>query len=210
MDTDKDINEDINTEEVSKKITINGTNNRYMIKKLVSNHKEEKKIKKRVESEKWEFSREYYKYTTQMDIIQKIVSNNYSHIHDIETSKIFIQQINKKISGYKQQDILKKKYDETRFLNLKSVSNKMVESNLKCRYCQEEMLVLYDISREMKQWSVDRIDNNLGHNADNFHLACLECNLKRRRRTDEKFLFTKQLNLVKMDDSSTKDSIDST
>jgi hypothetical protein len=59
------------------------------------------------------------------------------------------------------------------------------------------MAVLYDISREMKQWTVDRIDNNLGHNNDNFHLACLECNLKRRRRTDEKFLFTKKLNLIK-------------
>jgi hypothetical protein len=53
------------------------------------------------------------------------------------------------------------------------------------------------VSREMKQWSVDRIDNDKGHNIDNFHLACLDCNLKRRRRTDEKFLFTKQLNIVK-------------
>jgi hypothetical protein len=60
------------------------------------------------------------------------------------------------------------------------------------------MNVLYDISREMRQWSVDRVDNDLGHNIDNFHLACLECNLKRRRRTDEKFLFTKQLNIIKM------------
>jgi hypothetical protein len=49
----------------------------------------------------------------------------------------------------------------------------------------------------MYQWSVDRIDNDFGHNIDNFHLACLECNLKRRRRTDEKFLFTKQLNIIK-------------
>ena len=61
------------------------------------------------------------------------------------------------------------------------------------------MNVLYDISREMTQWSVDRINNDLGHNIGNFHLACLECNLKRRRRTDEKFLFTKQLNIIKHD-----------
>ena len=44
------------------------------------------------------------------------------------------------------------------------------------------MNVLYDISREMTQWSVDRINNDLGHDIDNYHLACLECNLKRRRR----------------------------
>jgi hypothetical protein len=62
------------------------------------------------------------------------------------------------------------------------------------------MNVLYDISRENKQWSVDRIDNNKGHIFDNFHLACLECNLKRRCKTDDKFLFTKQLNIIKKND----------
>ena len=70
---------------------------------------------------------------------------------------------------------------------------------LKCRYCKKEINVLYDISREMTQWSVDRINNDLGHNIDNYHLACLECNLKRRRRSDENFLFTKQLHIIKQD-----------
>jgi len=77
------------------------------------------------------------------------------------------------------------------------VIQQMIDSQLKCRYCKREMLVVYDVSRENKQWSVDRIDNDIGHNISNFHLACLECNLSRRRRTDEKFLFTKQLNIVK-------------
>lgn len=75
----------------------------------------------------------------------------------------------------------------------------MIDCQLKCRYCLNEMYVLYDISREIRQWSVDRIDNDLGHNIDNYHLACLDCNLKRRRRTDEKFLFTKQLNIIKQE-----------
>ena len=73
----------------------------------------------------------------------------------------------------------------------------MRDCELKCYYCHCEMNVLYDISREMTQWTVDRIDNDLGHNVDNYYLACLECNLKRRRRSDEKFLFTKQLKIVK-------------
>ena len=112
-------------------------------------------------------------------------------------SKIALQEINKKISGYKQQDRIKKRYDEPQYLTLESVILKMVECELKCRYCRGEMDVIYDISRESRQWSVDRINNDLGHNLTNFHLACLECNLKRRRRTDEKFLFTKQLKIVK-------------
>ena len=45
--------------------------------------------------------------------------------------------------------------------------------------------------------SFDRVDNDKVNNKDNFHLACLDCNLKRRRKTDEKFLFTKQLNIIK-------------
>jgi hypothetical protein len=89
--------------------------------------------------------------------------------------------------------------DVDAFIDFNCVIDKMIECELKCRYCKGIMSILYDITREMKQWSVDRIDNDKGHNKDNFHLACLDCNLKRRRRTDEKFLFTKQLSIVKKD-----------
>ncbi len=182
-------------QEETKKINIIGTNNRYKIKKL--NESIENKIKKRVETEKWTFSEEHYKYENQLIMLSDILNNNFARIDDV--SKIAIQQINKKIYSYKQQDIIKKLLNEEKFLTFESIINKMNECELKCRYCKKEMNVLYDISREMTQWSVDRIDNDKGHNIDNFHLACLDCNLKRRRRTDEKFLFTKQLNIVKQD-----------
>ena len=178
-------------QEETKKINIIGTNNRYKIKQL--NQPIENKIKKRVETEKWTFSEEHYKYENQLIMINDI-SNNIIN----EISKIAIQQINKKIYGYKQQDNIKKLFNENNFLTFESVINKMIECELKCRYCKKEMDVLYDISREKTKWSVDRIYNDKGHNIDNFHLACLDCNLKRRRRTDEKFLFTKQLNIVKV------------
>jgi len=178
-----------------KTINISGTNNKYHMKKLISEHKGVKEIKKRVTTEKWSFNKEHYEHMNQLKIIIDISNNNFNYIDEV--SKIAIQEINKKIYGYKQQDKLKKILDESKFLTFESVISKMIESSLKCRYCTLEMNVLYDITREMKQWSVDRIDNDEGHNIDNFHLACLECNLKRRRRTDEKFLFTKQLNIVK-------------
>jgi len=184
-------------DEIPKKINIFGTNNRYRMKQLINNDTIEKESKKRVQSEKWTFSDEYFEHSTQIKMINGIFNNNYINYDDV--SKIAIQEINRKISSYKQQDILKKRYDETKFLTFQSIINKMIECELKCRYCSTEMNVLYDISREMHQWSVDRIDNDLGHNIDNYHLACLDCNLKRRRRTDEKFLFTKQLNIVKQD-----------
>ena len=178
----------------SKKINITGTNNKYEMKKLIQKS-EDKEVKKRIASENWNFSNQYFEYEKQLKMIIDISNNAFNYIDDV--TKIAIQEINKKISSYKQQDKLKNLFSETKFLTFETVINKMIECKLKCRYCTNEMNVLYDISRELKQWSVDRIDNDVGHNIDNYHLACLECNLKRRRRTDEKFLFTKQLNIIK-------------
>jgi len=64
---------------------------------------------------------------------------------------------------------------------------------LKCHYCSEDMFILYEIVRELKQWSLDRINNNIGHNDGNLVVACLECNLKRRRTNKDAFMFTKNL-----------------
>ena len=183
-------------EDESKQINIIGTANRYKIKKL-TNKSYGKESKKRVESEKWTFSEENYTYFNQINILKDISNNNFTHVDEV--SKIVIQQINKKINGYKQQDMIKKVFDKDKFLTFESIITKMNECQLKCRYCKNDMSLLYDIVREMTQWSVDRIDNDKGHYIDNFHLACLDCNLKRRRRSDEKFLFTKQLNIVKQD-----------
>ena len=169
-----------NDNQEQKTINITGTHNKYQMKKLIKERNTEPK--KREVSKKWSFPEEYYNYEKQM----KLIGINAERFNAI-----------KKIYGYKHQDILKKKLDTNTFIDFNCVIQKMIECELKCRYCKCEMSVLYDITREMKQWSVDRIDNDKGHNKDNFHLACLDCNLKRRRRTDEKFLFTKQLNIVK-------------
>lgn len=178
---------------LSKNINITGINNRYQMKKLINTHKE---IKKRVDSEKWDFTDEYFRHDKQLELINIIVNNNYIGITDIE--KTILEQINKKMYGYRQQDTLKKVYEEKHFIIIEDILQKMVDCQLNCYYCKDNMSVLYNISREMKQWSVDRIDNDKGHNIGNYCLACLDCNLKRRRRSDEKFLFTKQLNLVKL------------
>lgn len=153
---------------------------------------------KRVVAEKWTFEQSEYAYENQLTIINRIYDNSLNYVEQID--KTVVQQINRKIYGYKQQDIEKAHFDESKFISLFDVVYKMIECALKCYYCGCEMNVLYDISREAKQWTVDRIDNDLGHNRDNFYIACLECNLKRRRRSDDKFLFTKQMKIVKVDD----------
>ena len=187
------------SEEEHKKIVISGTNNRYQMNKLIK-PKVSNENKKRMESEKWNFHESYYEYDTQLKLIIDL-SNNGGEPYD-EVSKTVVQEINKKFSGYKQQDKLKKILDENKFLTFETVLQKLIECELKCYYCKSEMKVLYDISRQMTQWSVDRIDNDKGHNNDNFYIACLDCNLKRRRRSDDKFLFTKQMKLVKSDEKN--------
>ena len=159
------------------------------------------KNQKRVESEKWTFTDEDFAYHNQFDIIKELFLNTHTtnDIHDKHNKpyKTILQQINKKIYGYKHQDLHKNLFLEHEFITLSNILQKMVDCELKCYYCQIEMNVLYDISREASQWTVDRINNDLGHNANNFYLACLDCNLKRRCRSDAKFLFTKQLKIVK-------------
>lgn len=181
-----------NTE--TKSISYN-TVNKVLRKQQIKQYVKEKN-KKRVETENWTFSLDHYNYDNQMNMMKDILANHYAFTDDV--SKIAIQQINRKIYGYKQQDIIKKLFNQTEFITLESIIHKMVDCELKCYYCSCEMNVLYDISREMKQWTVDRINNDLGHNLTNYYLACLECNLKRRRRSDDKFLFTKQMKLVKL------------
>lgn len=68
---------------------------------------------------------------------------------------------------------------------------------MQCHYCREKTFLLYDLVREMNQWTLDRINNDVGHNIENVLISCLECNLKRRRTGKDDFLFTKQLNIVK-------------
>ena len=160
--------------------------------------KEEKKIKIRVETEKWSnLDKIILTIEKQIEIIKKIRENNYISYDD--ESRIMCQQLDRKISSYKQQDIEKKVLDLEKLLNLKNVIDKLIDCELKCYYCSSKMYLLYEIVRESKQWTVDRINNDLGHNNDNFVMACLDCNLKRRCRTKEKFLFTQQLCIVKKD-----------
>ena len=73
----------------------------------------------------------------------------------------------------------------------------LVLSKMKCYYCNENMLLVYENVREGKQWTLDRIDNSIGHITENVVISCLDCNLKRRTMNDEKFKFSKQMKIIK-------------
>ena len=112
---------------------------------------------------------------------------------------MIVSHIKTKLSSYKQQDILKKKFSSQDFVSYIDVLTLLNDSNMKCYYCNCETYLLYEIVREMKQWSLDRINNDIGHNKNNLVICCLECNLKRRRTNKDAFFFTKNLKIQKMD-----------
>jgi hypothetical protein len=116
---------------------------------------------------------------------------------DAPEHRFLMQQIHQKVYGYKYQDVEKGLYCEDAFVTKTQVVDLLRESALKCYYCRESVLLLYEYVREPKQWTLERIDNSLGHQFGNVVVACLGCNLRRRTMYHERFAFTKQLSVVK-------------
>ena len=114
------------------------------------------------------------------------------------TCKYIKQEIKKKINSYRHQDLKKNVYDISDFIDYPFLLKKMVETKMKCFYCECNLFVLYDLVREKYQWTIDRINNQKGHVKSNFVLSCFACNIKRRCQQLEKFYFTKNLLLKKI------------
>ena len=149
----------------------------------------EKKIRVVTNRDNWQSE---YDPTVQLQILATDASNNPIY-------KTMIQQIQAKLCGYKSQDQMKELYEPDKIINLPSTIKLLVQCQLKCYYCKESVQVLYEHVREPKQWTLERISNDSGHNLGNVEIACLSCNLRRRTMYHERFLFTKQLTIVKRD-----------
>jgi hypothetical protein len=180
-----------------KKVIINGTVTKYQMKKVI---KKPEDVKERKTMD--HVSLEMFSWETQLSLLS-MLSNK---INDNPTVILVKKQISSKLNNYKQQDVIKKVYDERKIINLEEAICKLQESGLKCLYCKEELYLLYKFVREMKQWTLDRIDNDIGHFHDNVVISCLDCNLKRRKKSSNAFLFTKQMNIVRVDHTDSEET----
>jgi hypothetical protein len=191
IDNNSNSNSNSNDETNPKKISIIGTNNRYQMKKLTQN----KAVHKRKTIQNTNINMLEYSHELQ----KKVLANLMIVRETSNKETLFLKEIRNKISSYKQQDIGKKILEESQFVTLEHVIDLLQTCQLVCCYCSEKMYILYENVRENNQWTLDRIDNDKGHNQGNVVIACLKCNLKRRKISKDAFMFTKNMKIIKQD-----------
>ena len=157
-----------------KEIVITGQHNKYMLNKVL---KKKKEVINRKNANN--INPEYYDHTFQLN--------------NISTCQTIVSSIKGKLVSYKNQDILKKRLDKEQFVSYDYICDQLTTCNTSCHYCKTLVFILYKQQRDMQQWTLDRIDNDIGHNIGNIVISCLACNLQRKTRNADKFLTTKQL-----------------
>ena len=165
-----------------KKIIISGQNNRYLINKIIKTTKEKRKRSFLIQD-----------MYLNIDLQYKILNNEYN-----EMSEIVKQEINSKIYSYKQQDIKSNHFNCLLFITYEKVIELLKSTLCKCYYCNDNMFILYKEKNEKKQWTLDRINNEEGHNFDNVVCSCLNCNIIKKKRNHNDFFFTKNMIIDKI------------
>ena len=140
----------------------------------------------------WNMDVSYFTYLKQIQIINSLYLEQ-----TIEHHILVKREITKKINGYKKQDIQKTLFDKDKIISLEQVIEILMESKLKCFYCHDNCELLYKDVLSKKQWTLDRISNNLGHNYDNVVVSCLECNVKRGDMDSQRFKRGKEIKIVR-------------
>ena len=94
----------------------------------------------------------------QLKLVKKLCTNE-----EFSGNKFVKKELERKIKSYRMQDIKKDKLNEEKLIKIDECIDKLVLSKMKCYYCMEDMLLVYENVREPKQWTLDRLDNSIGH-----------------------------------------------
>jgi len=97
------------------------------------------------------------------------------------------------IGHSRQTDKKHNRYDPVKFIDTDFLKGLVEDSDKKCVYCKCDMQFL---ERNKTLCTIERLDNELGHNKDNVTLACFGCNTERQNcHTFEEFIAIKQLQI---------------
>jgi hypothetical protein len=116
--------------------------------------------------------------------------------------KKYKQCITRKLMGYRAQDVANQIFDPRWFVEMEYVLELLVVSKLKCHYCRTNCAISYSKPRFNRQWTLDRLCNEQGHNRGNVVMACLKCNLHRGMKSSDKYKLGKQMKFTKTHTSS--------
>lgn len=119
---------------------------------------------------------------------------------DFNEKQIVLHELKTKFNSYKSQDKYKHKFDKEKHITFDELIEKLNECKLKCYYCNIDMFLFHSKKRICNQWSLERLNNNLGHYTSNTCIACLKCNLQRRTDNYEYFKQGKSLVIQKIND----------
>lgn len=104
--------------------------------------------------------------------------------------------LNGKIGAYRSQDRAKGKYNSDAFITRDQVVTKLLECGNVCYYCKNRVKVFYAESRDPMQWTLERVNNDFGHNNDNVVIACLQCNVERRTMYQGRYQYAAEFKKV--------------
>jgi len=178
-----------------KEIKITGTHNRRSVR-LCNNERYTSKERKFYSDISCNFIQDDIKNLIPQLYLKMDTIDHFSLGH---LEKKILEEVRVKHCSYNTQDIKKNKLigESREKITVENIIEKLLTSKYKCYYCKNEIQILYENTREPKQWTLERIDNNKGHTNENCVIACLECNLKRRNTSIEKFEFTHNLKIIK-------------
>lgn len=143
----------------------------------------------------WNLTQDELQPDAQLSYIRQLVNNDNV---DVNPCELILKHVTQKIAGYRSQDIKKSLYEPEQIVDIPYVLKTLENAENICYYCKKPVQVLYEKAREPTQWSLDRIDNSIGHNKENVVIACLQCNVGRKTMHQGRYAFTKQLVITKL------------
>lgn len=153
---------------------------------------------------KWKLDDSYFTYNKQIQMINSLYLNQgcddgseQELKQEQEQDILAKREISKKINGYKSQDVQKNLLDLNMLISLDQTIEKLMLSKLKCFYCKEKCELLYKNTLAKKQWTLDRLNNEYGHNYDNVVICCLECNIKKGEMDSDRFKQGKEIKIIR-------------
>ena len=102
----------------------------------------------------------------------------------MEFSKEFVTKAKRKLAGHQNGD--RCKFNTIGNITLEDIKEKINEQEGKCFYCEEKLLFDDWVPYCWYQFSIDRLDDDLPHDADNCVISCYYCNCSQVMKSQKK------------------------